>query len=174
MLVCETALKHKKPLATIVSVLKTVSRCVADDRGSSCYFIADAIQHTPLDPGYWRWQPRDTGAMNRGTLCKVGVELLRLPYRRNWSTDPPVRSGGSGDVPTGLRLEWVTAGLRISSAKLSWRICTHLRRYRPVLATSEHIMDHVEHTHADLGRLRIKPRSGRQRHRDVGSALAPP
>ena len=79
MLVLENAVQDQELLAAAMGVGREVAvRRIAHDRGRARHFIADAVQHAPVDSGDRRWPPVEPRRMNRDPPRKVGVQFHGL------------------------------------------------------------------------------------------------
>ncbi len=50
---------------------------VPGDRDGSRYFVADAVQHAPVDPCHRRWHPGELGGVDHCALGKIRVDFHR-------------------------------------------------------------------------------------------------
>ena len=72
VLVLKYTIQHQELLAATMRVRREPAvRGVADDRGRARYFIADAVEHTPVDPGNRRWSPVQPSCVDGGASIEV-------------------------------------------------------------------------------------------------------
>jgi hypothetical protein len=86
VLVLEHAVQDEEFLPAAVRMRSEMAvRRIADDRGGTSHFVADAIQHPAVYAGDGRRRPRQPCRMHDCPLGKIGVDLHRddgLPLPR--------------------------------------------------------------------------------------------